>query len=217
MTNVFSSIFKYLSISLVFSLLGLVVGNIFIPESVVHMANTILMVMMILMLILALFSRKGAIPARFSMNYVYLYTFIQGVLLYPTINYYLYDLGVGVVFSILIATIVIFGVLSLYAKKSNSYNILGFGKSFMFILIGMIIASIVNIFIGSSTISLIVSAIGVLLFSAYIIYDIKSIKIAVENSYIKDKNDLSIHVLNLYMDFINLLLDILNIASKLDD
>lgn len=217
MTNVFSKIFKYLAISLVFSLLGLIAGNMFIPASMVYMANKIIMVMMLLMLVLALFSRKGVIPRRFSMNYVYLYTFIQGVLLYPTINYYLYDLGVGTVFSIVIATIVIFGGLAIFSKNSDTCKILGFGRIFSFILIGMVVASLINIFMGSSTVSLTVSVVGVLLFSAYIVYDVNLIKIDIERSYISDKNDLSIHVLNLYMDFINLLLDLLNIASRLDD
>ena len=65
--------------------------------------------------------------------------------------------------------------------------------------------------------SIIVSALGVLIFSIYVIYDINLVKRDIEYSVINDKNDLSIHVLNLYVDFINLLLDLLNLASKLKD
>ena len=215
--NVFSEIFKHLSISIVFSLIGLLIGNMFIPASVVYMASTIVGILMVIMLILALFSRKGMIPRRFSMNYVYLFTFIEGILIYPIINYYLYDLGIGMVLAIFVATIVIFAGLSIYAKNNDTYKILNFGRAFGFILLGMIISSIVNIFIGSSTLSIIISAIGVFLFSAYIIYDINLIKRSIEYSMINDKDDLSIHVLNLYIDLINLLLDLLNIASRLDD
>ena len=39
----------------------------------------------------------------------------------------------------------------------------------------------------------------------------------IENGYINNKNDLSIHILNLYLDFINILLDLLNLASFFDD
>lgn len=215
--NPFSQLFKHLTISIVFSLIGLIIGNMFIPVSVVYMAGTIVSVLMIFMLILALCFRKGIIPRRFSMNYVYLFTFIQGILIYPTINYYLYDLGIGMVISILIATIFIFASLTIYAKNNESSSVLNYGKVLTFALLGMIISSIVNIFLGSSILSIIVSALGVLIFSIYVIYDINLIKRDIQYSVINDKDDLSIHVLNLYIDFINLLLDLLDLASKLKD
>lgn len=215
--NPFSQLFKHLTISIVFSLIGLIIGNMFIPVSVVYMAGTIVSVLMIFMLILALCFRKGIIPRRFSMNYVYLFTFIQGILIYPTINYYLYDLGIGMVISMLIATIFIFASLTIYAKNNESSSVLNYGKVLTFALLGMIISSIVNIFLGSSILSIIVSALGVLIFSIYVIYDINLIKRDIQYSVINDKDDLSIHVLNLYIDFINLLLDLLDLASKLKD
>lgn len=215
--NPFSELFKHLTISIVFSLIGLIVGNMFVPVSVVYMAGTIVSILMLFMLILALCSRKGLIPRRFSMNYVYLFTFIQGVLIYPTINYYLYDLGIGMVISIFIATIFIFASLTIYAKNNESSTVLNYGKVLTFALLGMIISSIVNIFLGSSILSIIVSALGVLIFSIYVVYDINLVKRDIQYSIINDKDDLSIHVLNLYIDFINLLLDLLNLVSKLKD
>lgn len=215
--NPFSQIFKHLTISLMFSLIGLIVGTMFVPVSVVYMASNVVSILMIVMLVLALFSRKGIIPRRFSMNYVYLFTFIQGIMLYPTINYYLYSLGLGTFISIFVATIFIFGCLAIYARNNDSSSILNYGRVLMFALLGMIISSIVNIFLGSSMLSIIVSALGVLIFSIYVIYDINLVKRDIEYSVINDKNDLSIHVLNLYVDFINLLLDLLNLASKLKD
>lgn len=213
--NPFSQIFKYFTVSMIFGLIGLIIGNMFISTSVVYMANKVVSIMMILILILALCSRKGMIPRRFSMNFVYLFTFIQGVLLYPTINYYLYDLGVGMVLSILISTILIFGALSIYAKNNETSSVLNYGKILIFILLGVIIGTVVNIFLGSSLLSILVSILGVLVFSIYIIYDINLIKRDIQHSIISDKNDLSYHVLNLYIDFINLLLDLLNLASRL--
>lgn len=212
--NPFSQIYKHLAISIIFSLIGLIVGNIFIPESMIYIANSIVVVLMILLLILALCSRQGIIPKRFSMNYVYLFTFIQGIIIYPMINYYLYDLGIGMVISIFIATIFIFSSLAIYAKNSNSSSILNYGKVLIISLIGIIISSLINIFLGSSTLSIIISALGILIFSIYVIYDINLIKRTIQCSTINDKNDLSIHVLNLYIDFLNLLLDLLNLVSK---
>lgn len=215
--NPFSQLFKYLTVSIAFSLIGLIAGNMFVPVSMVYVANTIVSVLMIFMLILALISRKGIIPRRFSMNYVYLFTFIQGVILYPTINYYLYDLGIGMVISIFIATIFIFGSLAMYAKNNETSSVLNYGRVLPFVVLGMIISSIVNIFLGSSMLSIIVSVIGILVFSIYVIYDINLVKRDIQYSMINDRDDFSIHVLNLYIDFINLLLDLLNLASKLKD
>ena len=65
--------------------------------------------------------------------------------------------------------------------------------------------------------SLLISIVGVVIFSGYVLYDISLIKHEIENGEIREKNDLSLHVLNLYLDFINILLDLLNIASILDD
>ena len=121
------------------------------------------------------------------------------------------------VISILIATIFIFASLTIYAKNNESSSVLNYGKVLTFALLGMIISSIVNIFLGSSILSIIVSALGVLIFSIYVIYDINLIKRDIQYSVINDKDDLSIHVLNLYIDFINLLLDLLDLASKLKD
>lgn len=216
-TNVFSEIFKYLAISIMFTFIGLVVGNLFVPTSFIYMANRLIKYLMIGLLIMAIIFKKGIIPRRFSMNFVYLFTFIEGVLMYPLINYYLYELGIGMVIAVLIATIVIFASLSIFAKNNETSNIFNYEKILMFILFGIIVGTIVNIFLKSSVASIIISIIGILLFSIYIIYDINLIKRDIQYMIIKDKDDLSYHVLNLYVDFINILLDMLNISSKLND
>ena len=53
-------------------------------------------------------------------------------------------------------------------------------------------------------ISLVISIIGVVIFSGYVLYDISLIKHEIQNGEIREKNELSIHVLNLYLDFINI-------------
>ena len=92
-------------------------------------------------------------------------------------------------------------------------------NNFLLMMAGftILIASIINIFIGGAMISLVISIIGVVIFSGYVLYDISLIKHEIQNGEIREKNELSIHVLNLYLDFINILLDLLNIASILDD
>ena len=215
--NPMSLIFKYLAVSILFMFIGFMFGQIFIPVSFVYYANMIFMFLMIGLLIMSLLSRKNIIPRSFSMHFVYVFTFIDGILTYPLLQYYLEDLGKNVFTSILVASIVLFSVLAKIASRKESGHYLGLGNILFAGLTSILIASIINIFIGGAMISLVISIIGVVIFSGYVLYDISLIKHEIQNGEIREKNELSIHVLNLYLDFINILLDLLNIASILDD
>ena len=81
--NPMSLIFKYLAVSILFMFIGFMFGQIFIPVSFVYYANMIFMFLMIGLLIMSLLSRKNIIPRSFSMNFVYVFTFIDGILTYP--------------------------------------------------------------------------------------------------------------------------------------
>ena len=111
----------------------------------------------------------------------------------------------------------LFAVLAKLSSKKEAGHYLKLGSILFVGLISILIASVINIFIGGATLSLAISIVGVIVFSGYIFYDISLIKYDIETGKIKEKNDLSIYVLNLYLDFINILLDLLNIASFLDD
>lgn len=215
--NTISEIFKYLAISLLFMVLGFFVGAMFVPPSFVYFANRVIAIISVLLLVLALFSRKRIIPRRFSMNYVYAFTFIDGILLYPLFVYYLQDLGIGIFVGVVAAAIAIFASLSYMAGKKQGGYYLGLGNVLFAGLLGVLVLTLVSFFFGGRGFSILISIISVIVFSGYILYDISLIKYSVENRFIRDKNDLSIYVLNLYLDFINILLDLLNIVSEVDD
>ncbi|EKF18678.1 Bax inhibitor-1/YccA family protein [Nitratireductor pacificus] len=98
-----------------------------------------------------------------------------------------------------------FGALSLWGYTTKR-DLSGMG-SFLFMgLIGLIIASVVNIFLASSAMQFAISAIGVLLFAGLTAYDTQQIK---EMYYEGDDNAVSgrkaiMGALRLYLDFINL-------------
>lgn len=215
--NPMSSIFKYLAISILFMFIGFMFGQMFIPVTFAYYANMIFTFLIIALLIMSLLSRKKIIPRRFSMNFVYGFTFIDGIIIYPLLQYYLEDLGKNVFISILVASIVLFLVLAKISSMKESGYYLGLGNMLFAGIIGILIASIINIFIGGAMLSIVISILGVVIFSGYVLYDISLVKHEIQNGEIRGKNDLSIHVLNLYLDFINILLDLLNIASILDD
>jgi uncharacterized protein len=116
------------------------------------------------------------------------------------------------VFMITAAT---FGALSLYGYTTKR-DLTGMG-SFLFMgLIGVLVASLVNIFFVSSALQFAVSIIGVLVFVGFTAYDSQKIK---ETYFEGDGETVTGHkairgALNLYLDFINLFLSLLRIFGS---
>lgn len=89
--------------------------------------------------------------------------------------------------------------------------------SFLFMaLLGMILAMIVNFFLQSSTLSLVTSFAGVIIFVGLTAYDTQKLKqIALANPGLAGNEKPAIYgALTLYLDFINLFLSLLNLLGK---
>ena len=89
--------------------------------------------------------------------------------------------------------------------------------SFLFMgLIGLIIASVVNIFMQSGVTSLVISAIGVIIFTGLTAYDAQTIKsYDLESDSIEMSEKKAVFgALNLYLDFINLFLYLLRFLGN---
>ena len=108
-----------------------------------------------------------------------------------------------------------FGAMSLWGYTTRR-DLTGMG-SFLFMgLIGIIIASVVNIFLASSALSFAVSIIGVLVFTGLTAYDTQKIK---EMYYVGDDGTVAgrkaiMGALSLYLDFIYLLLMLLRLFGN---
>lgn len=151
------------------------------------------------------------------MNFVYLFTFVDGIFMYPILTYYLYDLGTTLFMNVVLGTCVLFALLALISHRKPAGHYVGLGSTLLAGLVVLIVMSVVNIFIQGTVFNIAVSALGIIIFSAYILYDVSLLKYDIESGGVTCKNDLSIHVLNLYLDFINILLDLLRIVSDLTD
>ena len=95
-----------------------------------------------------------------------------------------------------------------------------FGNLFLMALIGLVIASVVNMFWMNNTFNLIISYVGVLVFVGLTAYDAQKIKMmflesGMENSETVRKIAI-LGALSLYLDFINLFLYILRIFGRRD-
>lgn len=109
-----------------------------------------------------------------------------------------------------------FGAMSVYGYfTSNDLSKIG---SYLFMaLIGLIIASLVNMFLHSSTLDWIVSIAGVLIFIGLTAWDTQQIKAMAATTTGENVSRLAtIGALNLYLDFINLFLYLLRIFGNRD-
>ena len=116
--------------------------------------------------------------------------------------------AMGSIVSSFMGAAVLFGVMSGYGYfTKRSLDSLG---KFMFVgLIAIIIASIVNIFIGSTVMQMVISAIAIIIFLGLTAYDTQKIReeLSVEASDVAEIRG----ALTLYMDFINLFINLLQI------
>jgi FtsH-binding integral membrane protein len=83
-------------------------------------------------------------------------------------------------------------------------------------LIGVIICSLINMFVGSSTFDLGITIVCLIIFIFYVAYDIQIIKRNLYN--ISEEDNLAIYgALQLYLDFINIFLRLLQLFGKSRD
>ena len=103
------------------------------------------------------------------------------------------------------ATAAAFASLSLWGYTTKK-DLSGFGTFLIMGVVGLIIASLINIFLQSSVMNLVISAVGVLLFAGLTAYDtqkIKSMYYYVAGTDFAGKS-VVMGALTLYLDFINM-------------
>lgn len=137
----------------------------------------------------------------------YLYAVLNGVV-FSSI-FVVYDLG-SIAYTFFI-TAGVFGAMSVYGMVTKN-DMTKFGSYCIMGLFGLIIASVVNIFVANSTLDWIISLFGVALFIGLTAWDTQKIK---NVAYVTDPSQTgklaTIGALSLYLDFINLFLYLLRI------
>jgi len=140
-----------------------------------------------------------------------LYSFLTG-LTFSSIFVVFEITSIMLVFGITALIFLIFALLGYFTKidlsKLSVYLFMG--------LLGVIICSLINMFIGSNTFDLGITIIALIIFIAYVAYDIQIIKRNLYN--IIEEDNLAIYgAFQLYLDFINLFLRLLRLFGKSRD
>ena len=143
------------------------------------------------------------------------YSAIMGI----SISYIFLIYNLGAIGKVFMITAVVFGVMATlgYTTKTDLSKM---GSILMMALVGVIISSLINMFMQSSTFDYIISGISVLIFTGLTAYDMQKIKrigAGVEYGTAEAGKLAIMGALNLYLDFINLFLLLLRFFGRSND
>ena len=161
-------------------------------------------------MVFTLISRVERLSASTATTLFLLYSALNGVTLSAILLLYTMT-SIATTF---LVTAGMFGAMSVYGFVTKK-DLTGMGSFLTMGLIGIIIASVVNIFLGSPMISWVVSAIGVIVFTGLTAYDVQRLS-RIGASGLMNGGEAAIRkasilgALTLYLDFINLFLMLLH-------
>lgn len=140
-----------------------------------------------------------------ALTLMFLFTFATGLFLGPILAAYV-GMGAGhAVTQAFVMTAVTFGGLTLYAMNSKA-DFSSWQKPLFFILLGVIVAGLLNYFLFKSTmLSLAISAVSAILFSCYILFDTQNIIKGRYDSPIMAAVSMYLNILNLFVSLLNIL------------
>ena len=180
-------------------------------ENIYEGVSYIIFVIVELVLVIILSARVMKMKPATAKVCFLLYSFVSGLTFASIFVYYAID---SIMLIFLVAA-VIFAVMALigYTTKVDLTRV---GTYLFFALIAALITMIINIFLGSSTLAMIISVVCVLIFIGITAYDVQKIKM-LENSGLPKENLAIYGALDLYLDFINLFLHLLQLFGRSRD
>jgi FtsH-binding integral membrane protein len=130
-----------------------------------------------------------------------------------SLSYIFFRYSVGTISSVFITSSVVFGVMAVGGYITHQ-DLTKFGSIMIMLLIGIIVASLLNVFMQSSSLDLIISYVGVAVFVGLTAYDVQKLKrigAGLEYGDATASKMAIMGALTLYLDFINLFLMLLRV------
>lgn len=190
--------YLYLSLSLIVTIIGAFVGEMFLMESILGVNPFVELIIVIGSLLLVSFTKNNLKKVMF-----FVFCFVEGLFLSPLLMIYTSTSLITAIGLTLIVTII--GSVIGYKVKLKS----SFGKYLFIALISVIIYSLVGIFISLPYINLII----IILFSLYIVYDSNVFMESVKR-YNLSNDDIIDYVIQMYLNILNLVISILDIIGN---
>lgn len=144
------------------------------------------------------------------------------------ILYFVYSFTTGLTLSLIFVVYEITSIIFVFAITAGLFGIFALigrftkldlskiGTILLMGLLAIIIVTIINIFVGSETIDLILCYVGIIVFLGYIAYDIQRIKFLAD--FVPNEDNLAVFsAFQLYLDFINLFYRLIRLFGKSRD
>lgn len=208
LNNVFKKVYMWMFIGL---LLTFATGYfVSINENMAYKVYSLYWVLAIIeiILVIVLSARIGKMNITTSRIMFLTYSFVSG-LTFSSV-FIAYDMrSIIIVFLISSLLFLIFAILG-YITKLDLTSV---GTFLLMALIGIVICSIINIFVGNGTFEIVICSISVLIFLGFTAYDVNKIK-QLQDIYPDEDSLAIVGALELYLDFINIFLDLLRIVAN---
>ncbi|CCF80577.1 Integral membrane protein [Helicobacter bizzozeronii CCUG 35545] len=133
------------------------------------------------------------------------FTFLSGITLVPLLGFVIAKSGAAAIWQALGMTTIVFGVMSVYAIKTKS-DLANMGKMLFIAVIVVVVASLINLFLGSPIMQVAIAGVSVILFSLFVAYDTQNIIRGLYESPIQAATAL-------YLDFLNIFVSLLQIMG----
>lgn len=208
LNNVFKKVYMWMFIGL---LLTFATGYfVSINENMAYKVYSLYWVLAIIeiILVIVLSARIGKMNITTSRIMFLTYSFVSGLTFSAV--FIAYDMrSIIIVFLISSLLFLIFAILG-YITKLDLTSV---GTFLLMALIGIVICSIINIFVGNGTFEIVICSISILIFLGFTAYDVNKIK-QLQDIYPDEDSLAIVGALELYLDFINIFLDLLRIVAN---
>lgn len=210
--KVFGKVFMWMFIGLLITFLtGYVVSsNDNMLYNIFSGGTYFILIIIELVLVIYLSARIHKMQVTTARIVFILYSFVSGL----TFGSIFIVFKMSSIMLIFLITAILFGIFALIGRFTK-LDLTKVSTILLMMLLGIVICTFVNVFLKNDTLDLFVSYISIIVFLGFTAYDMQKIKML---SYEFDDEDkiAIIGALELYLDFINIFIDLLRIFGKRD-
>lgn len=213
MANVFMWMFVALGLSALFSYTFAFVPELsnLLRDPATGRGNIFSLVVMFAPLIIVFFA--GARFHKMSFAALVILFIVFSAVMGISLSYIFWRYSIGTISGVFITSSVVFGVMAVGGYITHQ-DLSKFGSIMIMLLIGLVVATLVNMFMQSDSLNYIISYVGVAVFIGLTAFDVQKLKqlgATVDASDSSAKKMAVMGALTLYLDFVNLFLFMLRI------
>ena len=210
-SKIMSKVFLWMFIGLAVTFVTgrLIANNPSAIEEIFTGSRVFILAIIELVLVIWLSARIQKMSATSAKILFIVYSFVTG-LTFSSI-FIVYEIS-SIIYVFLATSLImlIFALLGYFTK----IDLTKFGTFLMMAIIGVIIMGIISIFVNNETFSLGIAIASVVIFIGFIAFDVQKIKRMYETNMIPEDNLAIYGALQLYLDFINIFIDLLRLFGR---